>query len=300
MISVVQHTSAVLQYTEGTSGILSPVFTGPTTAGNTLFACINLYEAPTDELALTSVTTNGTAENWISAANLGGGATDGSQTAIWVNGSTGGSQTVIDINFTFGFTATTSISVCALADIYEVSGIQYPVVDRISSGNISSGTSWSSGSTSATARATEIWFGVAGITPTADNTTSTVTGPASPWVNSTVLQTSVQAGGTSSSDTLYNYQISGYQIVSSTGTATYSGTCSDTSGAGILAATFFPTTPSILTGAVPNVTVAAVSGETPLSSLGPQPGNAVAPYAQPRKPAVIPSPGPAVSSMRQR
>ena len=69
-------------------------------------------------------------------------------------------------------------------------------------------------------------MGTAGISVNIASTTQTVTGPASPWTNETLLG---PVGYTYNSSTYDNYQLSGYQVRSSTGAATYSGTNSQDS-----------------------------------------------------------------------
>lgn len=224
-IQVVQHASNTATYTSGTTGQLQVTFGSPTTAGNCLVACITAYEGPTDTLVISSVTTNGAAENWVSAASLGGTAGEGDQYSIYVNPNTSGSQTIIDINVTFGFTASTSNSACILSDIYEVSGLVLAnVIDKSVTQSQSAVTSWNSTATATTSQVNEIWLGMAAADSSSGNTAITLTGPASPWTNETQLQSSAQDGGTGTSNKVIIDQISSYQIVSSTGAATYSGT----------------------------------------------------------------------------
>ena len=278
-ITVVQHASATASYTAGTTATLSPAFAGATAANNALFACITLFEDPTNQLVISTVTTNGAVENWLAVANIGGGATDGEQFAIWVNKLTAGSQTVVDINFSFGYTATTSSSVCALADIYEVAGIANPSLDKgsVATSGASGVTAWDSGAggTAVTSQASEIWLGMAALDPTATDTATTITG-AAPWINATVLSSSVQSGGTGAANSFFVYQISGYQIVSATGSAKYSGTNSVSSYSKGIVTTFFQTNPNAVIGIPVGVVMTAPGGPVPLSSLGPQPGFAVA------------------------
>jgi hypothetical protein len=224
-IAVVQHASATAAFTSGTTGTVAPAFTSNVTAGNCLVAIFSVNGA-TATPTVTSVTTNGTAENWVLAKADADGFI-----FFYVDANSGGGQKIIDVNLAFGFTATTSNSACVTADIYEVSGLGTTVtVDKTATADqdTTAGTSWSSGATLTTTQANEIWFGNVAVSPSATNTTSTIT-PSGAWTNETTISSSIQAGGTSTSDKFETFQRSGFQVVSSTGTATYSGTCSASS-----------------------------------------------------------------------
>jgi len=223
-LSVLQHASTTAQFTSGTTGTASPAFGSNTTAGSCLVACVSTWTAGTPTIS--SVTTNGTAENWAQ-----GGVDAASITFLWLDPNTGGGQKTIDVNVSFGTTSTTSDSSVILVDIFEVAGVVTASALDQSIFNVgaANGTSWDSTATGTTTVAGEAWFGFVATGVAAANTTATVSGPSSPWTNETTLTTSYQSGGTSTSDKYFVYQQSGYRIVSSTGTVDYSGTTSQTS-----------------------------------------------------------------------
>lgn len=224
-IAVVQHAGTPTAFTSGTTGTSSQSFAANTTAGNCLVAVFSLGGA-TATPTVVSVTTNGVAENWVLAK------ADADGFIYWyVNENTAGGQKIIDIALAFGFTATTSNSVCVVPDIFEVSGLGATVtVDRTITADqdTTPGTSWSSGATLTTTQPDEIWFGGVAVSPSASNTTPTIT-PSGAWTLEATISSSIQVGGTSTSDKFITAQRTGYQIVSSTGTATYSGTSSASS-----------------------------------------------------------------------
>jgi len=211
-ITVVQHASTTQAFTSGTSGTVSPAFGSATTPGTTLVACIGI-ENDIGVTTVSSVTTNGAAENWAQAVTDAAGVAFG-----WWDGNTGGGQTVIDVTVTFGGTSTASDSTVVTVDIYEVSGLgSAPAIDKTASAD-SSGTSWSSGNITTT-QASEIAFGL----NMGQGTVSfTLTGPAAPWVNEAQLSITQQAGGSATPDA----SVSGYDILTSAGTISYAGTAS--------------------------------------------------------------------------
>jgi hypothetical protein len=221
-ITLVQHSSATAQYTSGSSATPMATFGSNTTAGNCLIAVFSFTNSSSLSPTLTSVTTNGTAENWADS----GASLPADNFFMYVDPNTGGGQTVVDVAFAFGGTATTSNSIAIMIDIFEVSGLTTSsVVDKWQSNlNTSAGTSWTSNATSTTTEATEIWIGAVNPGNNTANQTFTITGPSSPWTNEAQLSASIQNGGSGTSHKYYAAQMCGYQIVSSIGTATYSGT----------------------------------------------------------------------------
>ena len=224
MTALVQHTQNTVQFTSGTSGVATATFGSNTGAGNTLVACIGLDgggATPT----ISSVTTNGSAENWAKAVS------DSSViVSTFTNPGTAGGQTVIDVNVTFGFTATTSSSVAVVVDIFEFSGmLQSSVVDKTSA-NDQSTTAWTSNATASTTHNVEVLVGFDMLEPGTANATGTITGPTGSWINESTGSTSYQSGGTGTADKFFMYQLAGYQITSTTGTATYSGTSTVSTG----------------------------------------------------------------------
>jgi len=225
-ISVVQNISTTAAVSSGTSATTATTFSSNTTAANCLVACI-YYSGPFgDSPSITSVTTNGTAENWASAVSkVDTGGSGGDTIAIWVNPNTGGGQKVIDVNWSFGGTAGSTNQGFILIDSFEISGLALSsVVDKTISGTGSGAGTFSSTATATTTQASEIAIGMVGAAQNAGST-MTVTGPSSPWVNETTRNVGVNISGT----TYQIYEKSGYNILSSTGTATYSGTLSSTS-----------------------------------------------------------------------
>lgn len=227
MPSVLQHASAVQSYTSGTSGTITPAFASNTTAGSCLAACISVSVSVNATPVVTSVTTNGSAENWAQSAE------DADETVfIWTGPATAGGQQAIPVAFTFGQTATTSDTVSAMADIFEIGGVASPgPVDRVSTDFLAPGgsSSWTSGTTAATRSPSQVWLACAWIgSYLSFNSPLTVTPPGSPWTTTTVLQTTVQVGGTGTGSRNFAYQACGYQVVSATGTATFAGTSSAT------------------------------------------------------------------------
>ena len=122
--------------------------------------------------------------------------------AIWVDWNCAGGQTAVVVQGTSLVVDANDGGVF----IYEISGLlaTSAVLDQNTNQiNNPNGTSWSSGATGTTTNANEIWIGVGSCYNTL------TTRPGSPW-------TSIP--GTS------NVATAGYQIVSTTGTATYAGT----------------------------------------------------------------------------
>lgn len=171
----------------------------PTGAGNTLVACITAGGSVTAP-GISGVTLGGLADNWQAAV------TDTSNVsifggAIWYDPDCAAGQTSVVITLTGG-TGTGGDSYVA---VYEVAGIL--TADQFSHGDSGSpAATWSSGATPVTAQADEIFFGAC----TASNAIPAVTG-AGTWVT--------QSTGAGTWD-----QVAGYQIVSATGAAAFSGT----------------------------------------------------------------------------
>ena len=160
-IIVVQHASATAQYTSGTSATTTVSFPNNITPGNGVVACFTTA-TPNDTQSVTSVTTNGAAENWFQAAAVSAAAN--CPAAIWVDPDSPGGQNTVDINWSFGTTLSTSLSGAILVDIYEISGLaNVSVLDKFSTNfDNTGGTSWTSNATGTTLQASEIWIGVAG------------------------------------------------------------------------------------------------------------------------------------------
>ena len=235
-----------------------------TTAGNCLVVCVASLNATTPA-SISGITLGGSADNFAQAvANT-------AQTAsafIWADPNCAGGQTSVVIS---GAHLTVSAGNGGVV-VYEVSGLAASSpVDKTSSGNAASGTTWSSGTTAATTQAAEFWAGVAdAFNPV---------GPGAPWNNTTA--------GTSC--------IAGQQITSATGTATYNGTCTNTGPVAAAVATFKPASlPGTATPAEPMPTprrrprraVASfpVVATTNAAPAAPVPGTLEAPIAPRRRP----------------
>ena len=167
-----------------------------TTAGNCLVVCVDSFGGSTQ--SVTGITLGGSAGNFSQLIAVGGAASL-PFSAIWADPNCAGGQTSVVISGT----GLSLISGDGGVVIYEISGLaSSSVLDQSSSGTTASGTTFSSGTSGTTALANEIYVGTADGSPT-------MAGPSSPWTNT------VNGG---------NAAVSGYQIVSATGTATYAGT----------------------------------------------------------------------------
>ena len=226
-VTLVQHASATGSFTSGTSGTAGATFGSNTTPGNCLVACVSQWCSGTLNPSAPTANTNGAADNWAQAV----GDTF-SQTYVFADPGTAGGQKIVNILPSWTGTASGSNSFLVLMDIFEVAGlVASGVVDQVTSGVNFSDTSgaWSSDATATTSAASEFWAGIGASSPAAAATPGSITGPASVWTNETALSgTFLQAGSA-----YHAYQVSGYKIASSTGTATYSGTDVPASGSGV-------------------------------------------------------------------
>jgi hypothetical protein len=180
---------------------------GPTTAGNCVVVVLGIYTAA-GAPSVSGVTLGGAAGNFAAgaAANTTGGG-DFQGLFIWVDPNCAGGQTAIAVS---GSNLTFPLGIGGLM-AYEFSGaVTASIVDKTSTDTGGVSTTWTSLATATTTVANEIWVGgcLNGSNPT---------GPASPWVNVAAPP---------------NGFVSGYQIATATGAATYSGTAgSDTAWA---------------------------------------------------------------------
>lgn len=194
----------LVQHAQGSAQASSVTVTlgSNTTAGNCVVAAIGI------------ITNGNFANTTVSSITLGGSAGNFSQLAadadgsafIWADPNCAGGQTSVAVTAAAG----TQI----FADVYEFSGlVSSSVLDKNSTGDNGSGsTSWTSGATATTTRPVEAWIGVV-----ATGGDLTATGPSSPWTNEPQQAFGGKFGAT---------ELSGYQITSATGAATYSGTFS--------------------------------------------------------------------------
>jgi hypothetical protein len=181
------------------SGTLTATLPGNTGSGNTLVACISMMGS-TGVRVPTGITLGGAADNW-RAAYTDPTAT-GFSGAIWYDPGCASGQTSVVLSSTAGSGTQTDIYLT----VYEITGLL--VFDKGINGDSASSpaATWTSGATAGTWQPNEIFFA----TSAASTQIPVVTGAGS-WTT--------QSTGAGTFD-----QIAGYQIVSATGTATYSGT----------------------------------------------------------------------------
>ena len=233
----------LVQATSGSHGTgsttLTLTFTNPVTAGNMIIVCWQSCSTGTNP-TLSGITIGGSADNFAvvkTETNSNAG-----NVAIWAdpNCAGGGTSLVITQSGTGGGQS---------AFAYEVSGLATSAATDKTAGGTGSSGAWSSGATATTTNANEFWVGMCSSTDG-----STMAGPASPWTNETAITQTVSI--------LTVRSVSGYQIASSTGAATYSGTSSGNDGWGAAVATFLPSSGSgaNVTGVAAAVTVAGGIG----------------------------------------
>ena len=169
-----------------------------TTAGNCLVACIALGNSSSTS-AVSSVTLGGSAGNFSQIKAVGDLAVGAEQLAIWVDPNCAGGQTSVAITQTTGL--------ATMAWVFEFSGLALSaLLDQSATFDSAAGTNSTFSITSgATTQASELAVGCAYAFST------TITGPSSPWVNEATLS--------QGNDRLQ----ASYNILSSTGTVTYSG-----------------------------------------------------------------------------
>ena len=174
-----------------------------TGAGNTLIVCYwgDLTGTDTD---LAGVTLGGSGTGFASQASLVSSAVNGGIVSVWANYSIAGGQTSLVATAPSGNNPIT-------VDAYEVSG-GLTGVDR-SASNYVNGTAaaWTSGATGATVYPAEFWVGIMGGYNNA-GATPTLSGPGSPWTSETAQ-----------SPVTGEFGFSGYQITTTAGAATWSG-----------------------------------------------------------------------------
>src|SRR5579859_505994 len=177
-VTLVQHAANSGSFNSGTSGTVSVPITAAA-PGNCLVAAIRIVGS-NGVPSVSGVETGSSAENWA----MGVEQDDSGNTAaaaIWVDEDTPGGGTAINVTAAFGATASASNGCAVFVDVYEFSGVvTVSAVDRTSVGALGQDSlAWSSGSTPATAQASEVWVGVVTATPDTGGA-GTVTGPAAP------------------------------------------------------------------------------------------------------------------------
>lgn len=235
----------VVQSTQGSSAsgtTVSASFASNTTAGNCVIAVI----ASNISNTVSGVTLGGAAGNFAQSVV----SSTHSLAAIWSDPNCAGGQKAVS--------ATLGTSSGNVIFIYEVSGLATSSVVDVTHTGAAATSAFSSGSVTSTV-ANEIWVGLG-------NATLTPTGPSSPWINNTT-ETS-------------NDCVAGYQIVSSTGSAVYSGTLSGAALSDAVVATFkaAPGTSVSLTTAQVNVTALSPGISFPATVAVPTAGVTVTAY----------------------
>ena len=194
-----------------------------TTAGNCLIVCVC---SDNNTAAITGMTLGGSAGNFGQLISPVVGVNE--TVNIWADPNCAGGQTSVVISGTnLGLG-----SVDGGVTIYEVSGLVATLAALLDKSSSGTGIgNFSSGTTATTTQASEIWIG-ANL-----NFGGSITGPGVPWANVTPTGDC----------------ITGYQIVSSTGTATYSG-----SGGGGYAAAVVTLKAAAAAAAAPGMLMAGI------------------------------------------
>lgn len=177
-----------------------------TTMGNCLVVA-SLGNDVSANPTITGITLGLAAGNFAHLVSAGTAGTTASINEIWADPNCAGGQTSVVITYS----ANVNGGLCAW--VYEFSGIvtSSPLDQSSTNFTTTTNATFTSNTTGTTTQANELWFGAV------DGRSTTITGPASPWINSTQI-------------TQNNRDLmAGYQIVSSTGTATYSGSYSPNS-----------------------------------------------------------------------
>lgn len=178
-----------------------------TTAGNTLIVLLEASGTSVNPTAFT-VTLGGVAGNFVQDA-LFHNTSDASRGAAWRDQPCAGGQTSLVVTATGG-----SGTIVTFATVWECDDIAATPFDKTAGSGAASGTAWTSTATAATAQASERAFGsVFAVNPT----TTTITGPSSPWVNQAQLSQAQGAGENA-------IWMAGTNDLSATGTPVYSGT----------------------------------------------------------------------------
>jgi hypothetical protein len=222
MASLVQSVSGT---TTGTT--ISLTLPQNTAAGNCLIITVVTSATPANP-TVSGITLGGSAGNFAQAATAGSTGADAQTSFIWADPNCAGGQTAISISLTTGNTGS------ANATAMEWSGLALSSVTDQTAGspNGTSSTSWSSTASGTTTQAFEVAIGCVG----AFNASGigTITGPSSPWTNLTQETSASTHVGL----------LTGYQVLSSTGTVTYSGTFAATSAYAALVVTFKAVAPT--------------------------------------------------------
>lgn len=213
-ITLVQYTSSSTD-----SSPYPATFTNPTTAGNCIVMA-GWYSSESTSLIpeITNVILGSSADNFTQIAyNYILANNSYIAVSIWVDPGCAGSETTVTASGTnlSNYKEEAGITIC------EVSGLATSNVTDKYSTNTETATTFSSGTTATTSSADEFWIGVA-------------------TAGSDITQT-----GSWNSILAQSFSQVGYQIVSSTGTAEYSGTASFSAASVAAVATLLPFIPSL-------------------------------------------------------
>ena len=218
-------TLAVVQTAQnsGTGTSLTVTLGSATTPGNFL-AVLVLTTAGTNG-SVSSVSLGGAAGNFGSIVSQGN-SSDHAIVTCWGDPDCAGGQTAVAITTT-GSSGTQAIS----AIVFEISGMPSTLTGILDKSAVlsSSGfvTSWTLGPTATTTQADEMWLAIVGGN-VSSSTAGTYTGPGSAWTNTVLSGVNNYTGGFSAGG------VAGYQVVSSTGTASYNGTCTSSTLDGLV------------------------------------------------------------------
>jgi hypothetical protein len=240
------------------SGALSGNLTAATTVGNTLFIAF-VANGTGSAPSISGVTLGGVVDNFSSEYAVTDAADSYAICAIWMDADLQEASTAVAV-------AGTNLNDGYLFCV-EVAGMgTSPTLDKTSEGPIGAGTAtWTSDATATLTQASEFAIGCTGHGRFSAG--DTLTGPGTPWVNGADY---VWADGSA---------IAGYQITTTTGAVTYSGTSVDNDYYVAIVATFIPSAGS--TGAAALTGSGTISGSitlpeaAALSGIGSLGGSAV-------------------------
>jgi hypothetical protein len=166
--------------------------------------------ADTSNATVSGITLGGAADNWAQSAShsTGGHA----NVEGWADPNCAGGQTSVVVSTTGGSGSH------MFAWVFEWSGLT-GTLDASSGGDNGFAGTWTSGISGATVQASEVAFGITcGAVNGVSGTAEGLAGPSAPWVN--------EAAQSLNGSSHTKAALCGYQILSSTGTVTYSGTAS--------------------------------------------------------------------------
>jgi hypothetical protein len=231
-------TNATIVQSQVVPNALSGSFTNPTGSGNTVVVVVDAFSTTSGLVpSVSGMTLGGVADHFANVITATSPFSSAYMfSAIWYDPNAKAGQTAVVVSGS-------NLSVNANYGIilYEVSGLLIPTsVDKTSAGTTTTGTPWSSGTTPTTTDANEVWFGA--ISPFAS------TAQPSGWTNQ---------------EFSVNGQGAGYQIVSTTGTATYAASQTSSGPSAAVVATFKSTGTTR-----PNLrdAIAAISGTDPFGT----------------------------------